>query len=84
MGSKLETGCKAIVTRGRKSNLGKFVTVGNFIGTLPGFLHDDIWEVDKEMDTNNEPNFMNSGANMQRIDDHPEKETILESVNLEA
>jgi hypothetical protein len=80
--SELEPGCKALVIRGRESNLYKMVTIGNFIGSLYNFEQNDLWEVDQEMDTNNQPEFMNSGRNLMRIDDHPESETLLETIDM--
>lgn len=46
---KIKTGCTAIVIdgAGNKTNIGKIVTVGVFIGKIDGFRSDDYWEVDR-------------------------------------
>jgi hypothetical protein len=52
MNNKIEKGCLAIVVNSsRPENLGKVVTVGNFIGKIEGILGDDAWEVDAPMVT---------------------------------
>jgi hypothetical protein len=52
MNNKIEKGCLAIVVNSSRSeNLGKVVTVGNFIGKIEGILGEDAWEVDTPMVT---------------------------------
>ena len=47
----IEEGCLAVIIRSYAGNAGKEVTVGKFIGGVPGFRHTDIWEVDIFLDT---------------------------------
>ena len=96
MTSKLEPGCRAIVTEDAEpADYGKLVTVGNFIGRFinPEGTYQtnqtDIWEVSEPMlgrGPNNEVfGYFNiqSASALLRIDDHPENETILETIDLE-
>ena len=70
--SNLEPVCKAIVVNSVVvSNIGKILTVGNFLGKLPSFPQNDLWEVDTELQfKNGEKFFLCSGSRLQRIDDH--------------
>jgi len=49
MKTKIEEGCLAIIIDGggSKSNIGILVTVGKFIGKIPGFTGKNNWEIDK-------------------------------------
>lgn len=74
--SNLEPGCKAIIINGVMSrkyptNIGKIVTVGNFIGMIPSGGADDYWEVNKPMTRQSGDSvYANREKNMQRLDDH--------------
>lgn len=75
----LEPGCKAMIIGGRcKENIGKVVTVGQYLGDFfqeIALLRDrDIWEVDKNiLFTNGDYQKMCSGKTMQRIDGNDTK-----------
>lgn len=75
MNKKIEKGCMAIIIGGFvKSNTGKIVKVGNFIGEKPFFGDSDLWEIDRLIDFNNPMNIktqhaMCSEKTMQRIGD---------------
>ena len=77
--SNLEPGCLAIIIDGvnhpnHKTNIGKIVTVGSYIGFIKGMYGKDYWEVDRIMFTNKGRTiYYNREINMQRIDDHDEK-----------
>ncbi len=72
----LEPGCRAIVISGemppnRPTNVGKIVTVGNFIGEGDCLGNDDYWEVDKPMICiDGSVRYSNREKNLLRIDDH--------------
>jgi len=47
---KIEFGCLALVINSHaEENIGKIVTVGNFVGEIPGIQNNDLWQVDKGM-----------------------------------
>ena len=95
MRSELEPGCKAIIIGGRcKENIGKIITCLNYVGThkdkLVIFADHDLWEVDKKItfrgnsgESIRELNLC-SAKTTQRIDDHPEEETLLETIKIES
>jgi len=80
----IEAGCLAVTINCRvKSNNGKFVTVGNFIGTVEGYKSDDRWEVDRVMtDTKGELNYHMRASQLFRIDDPDLKEESEEELVL--
>jgi len=44
-------GCRAVIVGGRKPNKGMIVTVITFAGKIKGFVGNDRWIVDKELET---------------------------------
>ena len=83
--SNLELGCKAMIVGGRcEENIGKIVTVGNFIGDpscgFNTFSSKDYWEVNQKIlfltAWMKYPlyEYFCSGKTLRRIDDH---DTIL-------
>lgn len=74
MSSRIEEGCIARVINGalgsESPNIGKIITVGRFLGRVKNFLHSDLWEVDKPMETTKGVQvYFISERYLQRIDD---------------
>lgn len=72
MNNKIEKGCLAIVVNSYcPENLGKVVTVGNFIGAKDWLEGDDVWEVDvAQMTTSGEEVYSQRECNLLRIDSY--------------
>jgi len=51
MSKPIEEGAKCVVIGGRKPNNGTVVTVVKFVGKVDWFGDNDMWEVDKPMET---------------------------------
>lgn len=47
--NRIEEGCLAIVINSCSGNDGKTVTVGKYIGNVPGYVGNRRWEVDRPM-----------------------------------
>jgi hypothetical protein len=98
MRSELVPGCKAIIVGAFiPENNGIMVTCIKHIGALDDWFEKDLWEIDVFLSSkiSSTPNTLEGsvcappasicpGGKMQRIDDHPEKETLLEIIDLEA
>jgi hypothetical protein len=82
MNNKIEKGCLAIVVNSYcPENLGKVVTVGNYIGTEIGFLMKDLWEVDKPMlASDGKYYFLQRENSLMRIDNYDEDMYTLEQI----
>ena len=80
--SDLTPGCTAIVVKSScAENIGKIVKVGSFIGKVDSFIGADHWEIDREIRStycfSNQKGGMHrfcTSSQLQRIDDHKEKQ----------
>jgi len=88
---KIEKGCMAIVINGAapnhpKTNIGKIVTVGDFLGKLKGFVGNDRWSVDQLINYTLDglwfTGYHVQEKNLQRIDEPPDQETITEELEI--
>lgn len=82
MNNKIEKGCLAIVVNSYcPENLGKVVTVGNFIGAEDWLEGDDVWEVDvAQMTTSGEEVYSQRECNLLRIDNFDQDVYTLEQI----
>lgn len=81
MKEQIEKGCLALVINSAcPENIGKCVTVGNFLGRYEDFIDNDLWEVDVLQNTSygwhgeypGEGVYAQSEKNLIRIDNHHE------------
>lgn len=82
--SNIKPGCTAITIKSEQiQNIGKIVKVGSFIGFCDGFKDSDHWEVNQPM-IDNFGYYVNffPGSQLQRIDDHKEKQRTKSSQRL--
>jgi len=86
MKNKIEEGCLAIIQHSVAGNDGKCVTVGKFLGKVPGYIGNTYWEIDRYLpsrETDIRGNIIGSQTSnftpedqLLRIDNYqPEKET---------
>ena len=87
--SNLIPGCRAIIVNGMDDNLGKIVTVGNFIGKKDNFEDVDLWEVSRPIclawwiEGDDEYHYLCSGQTMQRIDEgETSKTNVMDTVEV--
>jgi hypothetical protein len=83
MNNKIEKGCLAIVVdSSRPENLGKVVTVGEFLGRVSPVEGDDQWAVDVRQLCNNGTTavFFQREKNLMRIDNYDEDMYSLEQI----
>lgn len=68
---RIEKGCMAIIVDGLcQSNIGKVVTVVNYLGDVPYLRTNGYWEVDQLMEfTDGVYRYINRESCMKRIDD---------------
>ena len=77
MDKPIVEGCRAVVVGGMKPNKGTHVVVGEFIGSVSGFLYHDHWAVDKPL-MSTKGVYINSisESRLKRIDDYNGNETV--------
>lgn len=85
MKEQIEKGCLALVINsGRPENIGKCVTVGNFLGELNDLIAVDLWEVDVLQLAkyryggmySDSGVYAQSEKNLMRIDNHQELKQV--------
>lgn len=77
--NKIEEGCLAVVVNSCADNTGKCVTVGRFIGKVNGYIGNNRWQVDKEMNvTTGEIAFHLREEQLMRVGDEYVKELMAE------
>jgi hypothetical protein len=78
--NKIEEGCLAVVVNSYADNTGKCVTVGRFIGHVNGYVGNNRWQVDKEVNvTTGEIVFHLREEQLMRIGDDNIKAQVTEN-----